>query len=215
MKLDRQRLSVASHRLQLPGFCSTCAALVLLVLSGIAMAETAPTLRTDSSWFVDMNRFAASAHSGFKCEDCHGTMLEEGHKHPNPDDPAFLKTPAVAAYDYSRCQKCHQVSYDRYMTGGHALARTAAADDAAVIPTVWPPPVYAAPTCGACHASHYAPSGLSRVESGHAWSIPAVSAIRHTPPVIWRISTEGWPLTSRMTPPRSVPTVMARIPWRR
>jgi hypothetical protein len=166
MKLDRQRLSVASHRLQLPGFYSTCAALVLFVLSGIAMAETAPTVRTDSGWFVDMNRFAASAHAGFKCEDCHGTMLEEGRKHPNPDDPAFLKTPAVHAYDYSRCQKCHQVSYDRYMTGGHALARAAAADGAAVIPTVWPSPVYAAPTCGACHASHYAPSGLSRVESG-------------------------------------------------
>jgi hypothetical protein len=166
MNLDRQRLSVTPHRLQFLGFCLTCAVLVLVTLSGFALAETARTVRNDSAWFVDMNRFAASAHSGFKCEDCHGTMLEEGRKHPNPDDPAFLKIPAVIAYDYSRCQKCHQVSYDRYMTGGHALARAAATDGTVVTPTVWPPPVYAAPTCGACHASHYAPSGRSRVESG-------------------------------------------------
>jgi hypothetical protein len=119
----------------------------------------------DSGWFVDMNRFAQSAHSGFQCRDCHGSMTDHGMKHPDPKSPDFLKTPASERYDYSRCQKCHKLAYERYMAGGHAKAREkqAGAVDGST-------PDFQtkkqAPTCGACHSSHYDRSKLSRVEVG-------------------------------------------------
>ena len=130
------------------------------------MVGSERTVRTDAGWFVDMNRFAASAHSGFNCEDWHGTKLEDVRTHPKPADPAFLKTAAITAYDYSRCQKCHKISYERYMTGGHARARAGGKGSAAGTDSVQPAPLYAAPTCGACHSSHYGLSGMSRIESG-------------------------------------------------
>lgn len=164
--MDRQRVFLVSQVAIVPCLILAFTALVLLPLPDYAAAASERMVRTDSSWFVDMNRFGKSAHSGFKCEDCHGTMIENSRPHPNPEDPAFLKTPAIQSYDYVRCQRCHQVSYDRYMSGGHARARMTTADEIAATTAVWPPPTYAAPTCGACHASHYAQSGLSRVETG-------------------------------------------------
>lgn len=148
--------------------CLAGAALLATGQPAVAAVQSDRTLKTDSSWFVDLNRFAASAHSGFNCEDCHGGMTGEGRTHPNPEEPGFLKTAAIYAYDYSRCRKCHQTSYERYLTGGHARARQDPANTADAVKTIWPPPTYSAPTCGACHTAHYVHSGLSRVESGQA-----------------------------------------------
>lgn len=164
--MDCHRLSIPAKPLLVVGLFLLVAALPPVMHPAPAAAQSNRTVKTDTAWFVDLNRFAISAHSGFKCEDCHGTMVEPGHTHPNPEDPGFLKTAAIYAYDYSRCQKCHQVSYDRYMAGGHARARLGPENEAEVAKTVWPPPSYAAPTCGACHPSHYVRSGLSRLESG-------------------------------------------------
>lgn len=118
-------------------------------------------------WFVDMNRFALSAHASFKCEDCHGTMVEDGRAHPDDKEPDFLKTPANRSFDYSHCQKCHKISYRRYLEGEHAKAlakennepESEASDGGLKNKT-------RAPTCGDCHSSHYDRSGLSRVDVG-------------------------------------------------
>lgn len=136
----------------------------LMAMPGIAAAadrNRAP----ESSWFVDMNRFARSAHAAFKCEECHATIATSGRPHPDPADPGFLKTPAVRAYDYGQCRRCHPVAYGRYLTGGHAeaLAKEAArhaGQEAADTPRT------PAPTCGDCHSSHYERSSQSRVEIG-------------------------------------------------
>ncbi|MFZ0613223.1 MAG: hypothetical protein WAM73_13375, partial [Desulfobacterales bacterium] len=50
------------------------AAILVLIMVGLAgKADARPGLppEPDSPWFVDMNRFALSAHTGFKCEECH------------------------------------------------------------------------------------------------------------------------------------------------
>ncbi len=144
-----------------------------LLSAGLVQADSPavvkPTVvKPDAAWFVDMNRYAASAHASFACEDCHGSMIEDGRRHPDSESPVFLKTAAVMSYDYSRCQKCHQVSYERYLAGGHARARKLPASETVsekvpeADPAVWPPPIYAAPTCGACHPAHHIQSGLSR-----------------------------------------------------
>ncbi|RJQ85667.1 MAG: hypothetical protein C4519_03095 [Desulfobacteraceae bacterium] len=165
--MDRHpSLSNGSHPIPFLALGLTFAALALFMLPGFASAATIPAVKTDSTWFVDMNRFASSAHATFNCADCHAAMLENNRAHPNPADPGFLKTPAIQSYDYGRCQKCHKESYDRYVTGGHARARASIASGAVATPAVSPAPGYAAPTCGACHTSHYVRSGLSRAETG-------------------------------------------------
>ncbi len=149
---------------------TTCLAAIALMLAFTGMpVNAAVSINThnlpDSGWFVDMNRFAQSAHAGFKCRDCHGSMTDHGGRHPDPKSPHFLKTPASERYDYSRCQTCHKLSYERYMAGGHAKARKAATGSAKGSATV----VHTkkqAPTCGACHASHYDRSKMSRVDVG-------------------------------------------------
>lgn len=136
----------------------------LPVPASVQADPPAVVVKTDAAWFVDLNRFAASAHGSFKCEDCHGGMIEDGRRHPDSESPMFLKAPSIMTYDYSRCQKCHQVSYQRYLAGGHARARDqqASGNDTPAPSGVWPPPVYAAPACGACHPAHTIASGLSQ-----------------------------------------------------
>ncbi len=147
--------------------------LILLPLwtAATAGAYAKSNAGADAGWFVDMNRFAASAHAAFKCEDCHGTMMEGGSKHPDPDSPDYLKTPATRRFDYSRCRKCHQVAHDRYLEGGHAkaLAKEAeAAAEAEGSDAAEAAPPRQAPTCGECHVSHYERSKKSRVAVGQA-----------------------------------------------
>lgn len=118
-----------------------------------------------ASWFVDMNRFAQSAHAALTCEACHGTMQENGRRHPDPEAPAFLSKPATRAFDYSRCRTCHQVAHDRYLEGAHARALAEQTLEKKASPAA-AKPTKPAPTCGECHSSHYERSHRSRVEIG-------------------------------------------------
>ena len=146
----------------------TPALLVLLalafVISGPAGARPAPPA-SRTGWFVDMNRFAKSAHAALPCAECHGAMTENGRPHPDADSPDFLLTPASQRYDYARCGRCHRLSLERYGMGGHAKARSEAvqADPSTRSAAEGK---RRAPTCGDCHASHYERSGLSRLEVG-------------------------------------------------
>ncbi len=134
-------------------------------MSGKAAATVSFEPESGSPWFVDMNRFALSAHHGFKCEDCHGTMMENGRPHPDKANPDFLKKAATRSFDYSRCQKCHKLSYQNYLEGEHAKALSKEIAGAATVDAESKSST-AAPTCGECHSAHYDRSGLSRVEVG-------------------------------------------------
>ncbi|MGD8269708.1 MAG: multiheme c-type cytochrome [Desulfobacterales bacterium] len=145
----------------------TVAAISLLVvgIAGKADANVGHGTQPRSHWFVDMSRFNLSAHANFKCDDCHGTMIENGRKHPDPSQPGFLKQEATRSFDYSRCQKCHKLSYKRYLEGQHAKALSKEMaegnTEAAAMKKKTP-----APTCGDCHSSHYDRSGQSRIVVG-------------------------------------------------
>lgn len=110
--------------------------------------------RPDTSWFIDLSRYALSAHSQLSCEICHGNMKEMDKPHPDSSDTRFLKKDAVGRYDYRRCRSCHRLSYDRYLMGAHAKALLKEQKDPR------------APTCGDCHSAHYEKAHLSRLETG-------------------------------------------------
>ena len=137
----------------------------VVAIAGKADAIVGIETESRSHWHVDLNRFALSAHTGFKCEECHGTMIENGRTHPDKANPDFLKKAATRSFDYSRCKKCHKLSYQRYLEGEHAKALSKEIADTGADGTELKkkPP---APTCGECHSSHYDRSGLSRVEVG-------------------------------------------------
>ena len=139
--------------------------LLSLGFTGQTHADAGPADLVQSSWFVDMQRFQKGAHSNLKCMECHGTMVADGYPHPDPNRPDFLKKSATRQFDYRRCQKCHKLSYQRYLKGKHANAlkeETASAGKQT-------PPVkkkHPAPVCGECHSAHYDPAGTSRVAVG-------------------------------------------------
>ena len=117
-----------------------------------------------STWFVDMNQYAASAHGSLRCEECHTGMIGNGagqgigKSHPDPD--AFLKTRSRTDFDYQACQKCHKTAYARFVTGAHATA--AEKQKAGEKPSK----AGLAPDCGECHSAHYSKSHLSRSQTG-------------------------------------------------
>jgi hypothetical protein len=135
------------------------------VMAGQTHADAGPADPLQSSWFVDMQRFQKGAHSNLKCQECHGTMVEGGYRHPDPNRPDFLKKSATRQFDYGRCQKCHKLSYQRYLTGKHAnaLKEETAPAQKQKSPVKEKHP---APTCGECHSAHYDPAGISRVAVG-------------------------------------------------
>ena len=145
----------------------TVAVIPLFVVGIAEKADAIVGFETESRshWYVDMNRFALSAHTGFKCEDCHGTMIENGRTHPDKSNPDFLKKAATRSFDYNRCQKCHKLSYQRYLEGEHAKVLSKELADAGTADTE-SKKKNPAPTCGECHSSHYDRSGLSRVDVG-------------------------------------------------
>jgi hypothetical protein len=118
-----------------------------------------------TSWFIDLSRFAASAHGTQTCEACHGTMKESDKRHPDMKDPQFLKTEAFRKYDYQRCRICHRSSYEQYLKGAHARALQKEKEELQ-------PPVsrgkHPAPTCGHCHDSHYEKAHRSRLAIGRS-----------------------------------------------
>lgn len=135
------------------------------VLTGQTHAYVNPADPVQSSWFVDMQRFQKGAHSNLECKECHGTMVADGTGHPDPNRPDFLKKSATRQFDYGRCQKCHKLSYQRYLKGKHADAlneeTTSAQKQTSPVKEKHP-----APTCGECHSAHYDPAGMSRVAVG-------------------------------------------------
>ncbi len=134
-----------------------------LALCGVPEVWADASIGSDSSWFVDMNRYAASAHGALACEKCHDNIMEDGPNHPKTDNASLLDE-ATRNFDYGRCAACHASAVQRTREGAHAKAL---AEELA------PPAEGAeasekkkAPTCGECHSAHYAPSGRSRLETG-------------------------------------------------
>lgn len=157
--------NVVRPKLQLKHISPAIVVLLLYVLPGFAGAVPNTASLSQSTWFVDMNRFSSSAHATLQCEDCHAGMLAADRKHPDPSRPDFLKKDTTRSYDYRRCQKCHRLSYKRYLAGEHAkaLEKETSPGDASKVQS---PDVKKAPTCGDCHSSHYVRSKLSRVSMG-------------------------------------------------
>ncbi len=139
--------------------------LLLCVLPGVTEAVPNTAFVSQSTWFVDMNRFSASAHATLECKECHADLLAADRKHPDPSLPDFLKKDAKRSYDYRRCQKCHRLSYERYLVGEHANALVKE-NHPGEAGTVQSSDAKQAPTCGDCHSSHYVRSKLSRVTIG-------------------------------------------------
>jgi len=131
---------------------------LLFLLIGIFLAPSTgravPAPVPPSSWFIDLSRFARSAHAQQSCEICHGNMKEMDRPHPDSTDSRFLKKDAVRKYDYKRCQTCHRLAYERYLQGAHAKALQ---KEQQALP---------APTCGDCHSAHYEKAHGSRLETG-------------------------------------------------
>lgn len=144
----------------------TLLVVILLILSALIFffnlgpvhAATRPA--EASSWFINMNRFMASAHAAISCEECHKDLTRPEVTHPDPEAKTFLKADAVRRYDYRYCQSCHRSSYEKYRKGAHARALQKEQS----LPA--PKGDRQAPTCGDCHSGHYARSHLSRVETG-------------------------------------------------
>ena len=137
-----------------------------LVLCGLAL-NTSWAMKTPgppSSWFIDLSRFARSAHTQQSCETCHGNMKEMDRPHPDSTDSRFLKKDAVRKYDYKRCQTCHRLDYERYLQGAHAKALQK--EQASAIKEGGQEPRIKAPTCGDCHSAHYEKAHGSRLETG-------------------------------------------------
>lgn len=118
-----------------------------------------------ASWFIDMQRYAGSAHGTMGCQECHQDKFQGGIEHPDPDHPMFLKENVSRSYPFERCASCHGLAFERYQSGGHFEAKSAATNATTpefegLITTDEPP------TCSVCHDVHYQQSGLSRVRSG-------------------------------------------------
>ena len=147
-------------------FCPPLATLLCCLMvawgcltAGTAQGRTAPA-SPQSTWFVDMNRFSTSAHTGIKCEECHGSMIEKGTSHPDAKAENFLNSDPKRVFDYGQCKKCHKNSHERFLTGAHAEALEKEQKSGKVSKTG------PAPTCGDCHSAHYAPAHLNRAETG-------------------------------------------------
>jgi hypothetical protein len=143
------------------------AAGLLMILAFLTLAAevhgTQGILPSDSSWFVDMNRFSRSAHAALTCEQCHPAMKEGGKKHPDLEKADSLRIDASRRFDYGLCKECHRVSYARFQKGSHASALEKELSGKERPPGEEPKK---APLCGDCHSAHYAQAGLSRVEVG-------------------------------------------------
>ncbi len=158
---------------------TACFLLLAGTLPGLSHGIQRPVVDKEASWFVNMNRFAESAHSALRCKDCHGDMTEDGKEHPDKKSPAYLTKRATRKYDYSRCKECHPVAYERYQKGGHAKALKEEQEKEIVPVSANGDPEPGkekeddtrAPTCGDCHITHYEKSGMSRVEIGRRMTV--------------------------------------------
>lgn len=132
--------------------------LLVIIFQETSWAKPIP--KVQSGWFVDMQRYASSAHGALKCEDCHGSMMGNGLSHPNIQDKEYLKHEVRQVFDYKNCERCHRKSYERYLSGDHAIAMAKEKETASISK------IRHAPVCGDCHSAHYTKSHLSRKEIG-------------------------------------------------
>ncbi len=134
--------------------------LVLALFSSAQAKNTAPSPL--STWFVEMNQYADSAHGSLKCEECHGPMIGmgKGKSHPDPESANFLKNQTKRTFDYQSCKKCHGTAHDRFQKGEHAKAAAKEKTDGKPSKTGF------APNCGDCHSAHYSKSHRSRAMIG-------------------------------------------------
>jgi ribosomal protein L31 len=171
--VNRPILQNGFHRIFQLTFGIALGTLMLIGIRESAEAVKLPPSGTASGWFVDMNRFALSAHAALTCGDCHGTMGVDGGPHPDEKRPGFLRQSATRTYDYARCARCHDLSYKRYLEGGHARAlreeknpfgekNASGEENPSGEKIALTAEKIMAPTCGECHESHYGRSGLSR-----------------------------------------------------
>ncbi len=148
--------------------------LILLQMAapGVVRGDTdwgEPAPPFDSNWFVDMSRYAEGAHTGLACAECHPDMVQGTRKHPDPEEPGYLKTDARSRFDYDRCKRCHRTAHERSLKGAHAEAlQKERADPAAARKAQAEGTADPAPTCGHCHAAHYDRSQRSRAAVGRA-----------------------------------------------
>jgi ribosomal protein L31 len=156
------RIPMQGTRCRPAGFLIVLTVVVLgVVSSGWSYASAGP----DTSWFVDMNRYAASAHGALACDKCHEAVMEEGEKHPRTDNASLLDE-ATRNFDYGRCAGCHATAVQRTREGAHAKALAEELASSSEDPKETRKAK--APVCGDCHSAHYAPSGRSRLETGKA-----------------------------------------------
>ena len=156
-----RRLHLSSSGLVLC-FWLACTALTIEPLYGAVAPGIEP------SWFVDMQRFADSAHGALSCDTCHEEKIDREPPHPNPENPGFLKGKATLTYDYSRCSDCHRFSFEAYLQGKHSEARKREVEGERREEEGMGQEIRRAPTCGDCHPAHYIEVDLPRVESGRA-----------------------------------------------
>ncbi|MBI4775993.1 MAG: hypothetical protein HY788_17770 [Deltaproteobacteria bacterium] len=160
-----KRLTLQARRFVMPGVFLIGFLLWFLNLTAAA-SHARQTPDPDSTWFVDMNLYAESAHASLTCEKCHGTMVKDGREHPDLKDPEELRDSATRTFDYTRCKSCHKVACERAQQGAHAKALTEETGRAVPSSDESTGAKKKAPTCGDCHSSHYTPSGLSRLDNG-------------------------------------------------
>jgi hypothetical protein len=138
----------------------------LLSIAWFSSARAATETISLSTWFVDMKQYAGAAHGSLTCEECHGSMIDNGiaksNSHPDPESVDFLKIQTKRIFDYKACQKCHKSAYARFSKGEHAKAAIKEKTEGTPSKTGY------APNCGDCHSAHYSQSHLTRIQTGKA-----------------------------------------------
>jgi len=111
---------------------------VYLALSG-AFAE--------ASWFIDAEKFHASAHGQFSCQDCHGDIIDRS-LHPDPSDVGKQLTDF---FHPEQCVECHDNVPEDLERKRHGAQEIDSADSYA--------------NCLECHNSHQALSSGDETEN--------------------------------------------------
>ncbi len=138
-------------------FLTACCICMSMALTSNVLANAD---LASSAWFVDMQKYAGAAHGTLKCEQCHGSMMDNGKIHPDQTASDFLKIQTKRGFNYQVCQQCHKSAYERFIKGEHAKALIKEINEGEVSKTGF------APSCGDCHSSHYSKSHLSRTQTG-------------------------------------------------
>lgn len=125
----------------------------LLALAWSSSVQAGTTVVSLNTWFVEMDRYEASAHGSLECEECHGPMVgkAEGksNKHPDPKTIGLPRTQTKRHFDYQVCKNCHESEHELFLKGEHAMEAIKEKEKAKSSEAGF------APTCGDCHSAHY------------------------------------------------------------